>query len=84
MSYEIPTKVASLGDIEIRFVPEGMKIEVWFYEKRPNGRVCWIELKRIKEIKKVYQALKNYGFKLEDEKDFEEKFSKILRKYLEG
>lgn len=42
------------------------------------------ELKRIKEIKKVYQALKNYGFKLEDEKDFEEKFSKILRKYLEG
>lgn len=42
MSYEIPTKVASLGDIEIRFVPEGMKIEVWFYEKKPNGRVCWI------------------------------------------
>ncbi len=78
MSYEKPVKIVSLYDMEIRFVHDGMKIEVWFYEKRPDGHVCWVEMEKIKEIKKVYEALKNYGFKLENEKDFEKKFLKIL------
>ncbi|MEM2090007.1 MAG: hypothetical protein QXL88_02890 [Candidatus Pacearchaeota archaeon] len=82
MRYERPVKIASLYDIEIRFVPNGTNMEVWFSEKGAEGHICWIDIKKITEVKKLYEALKKYGFKLGSEEDFEEKFSEIIKDYV--